>query len=407
VIARSVTARSVTARSVTARSVTARSVIARSVIAGSVTARRVLALLVALAPTAGCDSANVDGGDLHDVFDKTASASRSGSATPPLSSAPPTGTGVASTSASTPPRIAPRTRTPVAGSCLAEEGEPAELNRRYGKRPACRRSRVLEHRDRDGTPRYGCVFESSKVHRTKPLPLVIFLHGEFDNSTAVHKKTRFRTRYHEIDLSGDPNRPGFIILAPQARKLIKSPSLKWDHGYRSRENVDVSTIDHFVDELLAAGLVDARQIYAIGESGGGEMAAVYAMLRPDRVAGFGVYAAEASRVQWTCDAPPPPAAVLYRACDRVVPCANVESWLSKREDAGLPTMSLRLGTGKATEPSCALSKSACREKKGTANHHRWPKHREAEMLEYLGRYSLRGKTTPAAPRKDEPRHNGD
>jgi len=347
-------------------------------------AARALLFGGALSALSGCESSNVDGGDLHGVFDHTASPTASASSSASAAPAP-----APTASASAAPRIPTRERAPIAHSCIAEEGEPTPRNRRYAKRPACRRSRVLEYRDSQGTPRYGCVFESSKVADTKPLPLVIFLHGEFDDATALHKKTRLRALYHKIDLTGDPKHPGFVILAPQARKLEGSQSLRWDHGFKSLANVDVVTIDHFVDDLLTAGLVDARQIYVVGDSGGGRMAALYAMLRPDRVAAFGAYAADASTYRWTCDEPATPAAVLYRACDAVVPCADVEQWLAARTDTHAPTFSLRLGSGKAREPSCALSKAACREKKGKANHNRWPKHNERELLEYLSRYSLR------------------
>lgn len=355
------------------------------------TARVIWAMAAGLV-LGGCDSSDVDGGDIRGVFDHTASASGSASGAPPASAR-----ASASSSASATPRIAARERAPIDESCIAEQGEPAPRHRRYGKRPACRRARVLEYRDEDRTPRYGCVFESSKIQQTKPLPLVVFLHGEFDDATALHKKTRLRALYHKLDLTGDPKHPGFVILSPQARKLEGSHSLRWDHGYHSRKNIDVVTIDHFVDELLAAGLVDARQIYVIGDSGGGRMAALYAMLRPDRVAAFATYAADASTYRWTCEQAPMPAAIAYRACDAMVPCADVEQWLGARSEAHAPTFSLRLGSGKSKEPSCALSKSACREKKGKANHHRWPKHNERELLDYLGRYSLRADPPPQSP----------
>lgn len=352
------------------------------------TVRLVIGALAILAVGA-CDGSDVDGGDIRGVFDHTATASATASG-----SSAPVATATATASASAAPRVASRERAPIAKSCIAEEGEPTPRHRRYGKRPACRRARVLEYRDSEGTPRYGCVFESSKIEQAKPVPLVIFLHGEFDDATALHKKTRLRALYHKLDLTGDPKHPGFVVLSPQARKLEGSHSLRWDHGYHSRKNVDVVTIDHFVDDLLSSGVVDARQIYVVGDSGGGRMAALYAMLRPDRVAAFATYATDASTYRWTCEEPPTPAAIAYRACDAIVPCADVEQWLSARSDAHAATFSLRLGSGKAREPSCALSKAACREKKGTANHHRWPKHNERELLDYLGRYSLRAEPSP-------------
>ena len=335
-----------------------------------------LGALASWALPSGCKSEQVDGGDLHGVFE-TGSAPSASSAP----SAPP-----AAASGSAEPRIAPRERAPLKGPCIAATGTPAELAKRTAGRPACRRARVLEHRDAGGTPRYGCVFEPTDVDARKPLPLVIFLHGENDTPTAVHKKTRLRARYRSLDLTGDPKHQGFVVLAPQARRI--GGSLRWDVDYTAADNVDGQTIDHYVDELIGEGLVDVRQIYAVGESRGGVMAALYAMLRPDRVAAYGVYGADAGKLAWTCEAPATPAAVLYRACDAVVPCADVEQWLLGRERAAAPTFALRLGAGKAQEPSCVLSDARCRPNTGTANHQRWPKPREGEMLEYLGRYSL-------------------
>jgi len=340
--------------------------------------------LLMLACGIGCDSKRVDGSDLHGVFDPPARSATSASA-----SAQPKATGRASASASTsarPPMVHPRERKPLAGPCIAANGTPAEADRRAAGRPACRRARMLEHRDGSGAPRYGCVFTARHYEKHTPLPLLVFLHGEADSPTAVHKKTRLRVRYGKLDLTGDPKHVGFVVLAPQARNFKRRRS--WDVSYTGPDNVDVAAIDRFVDQLISEGAVDRRQIYAIGESRGGVMAALYAMLRPDRIAAYGVYAADASRLKWSCDGEQPPAAVLYRACDAVAPCADIERWLSLRHEQRAPTFSMRLGAGKATEPSCALAKSRCRPKKGATNHARWPKPREREMLEYLGRYSL-------------------
>ncbi|MCA9619412.1 MAG: hypothetical protein KC731_10320 [Myxococcales bacterium] len=334
-----------------------------------------LAMLLALA----CESASTDGTDLHGVYDKSTAPTASASAAPTPSAKP---------SASAEVRPTPRERAPVAGTCIADSGEAAQPGERFGKRPGCRGARVFERRDANGAPRYGCVYEAPEIEEREPLPLVVFLHGPFDDAAAVNDKTRLRALYHKLDLTGDPKHPGFIILSVQARKLAGSPSLRWDVDHHSRDNLDVVTIDHFVDDLLAEGRVDARQIYAIGQGRGGVMANLYAMLRPDRVAGFGAYAADASSLAWSCDAPPTPGAILYRACDTITPCADVERWLAVRSEQHAPTFSLRLDGVNGVEPSCALSKSACREKRGTANHHRWPAKRERDLLEYLGQYSL-------------------
>ncbi len=341
----------------------------------------VLACLLVLA--GGCESEHMDGSDLRGVFDHASASAM------PLAKVAPKATRKRGKreSEGLPPPPPPTERTRVTGPCIKPGGKAAKMPRRKEGRPACRRARVLEQRAADATPRYGCVFSDRAAARRKPLPLVIFLHGEYDDPTAVHRKTRLRRRYAKLDLSGDPKRSGFVVLAPQARRT--EGLLRWDVGHHERENLDAVAFNGFIDVLLEEGAVDARQIYVIGESQGGVMAALYAHLYPERVAAFGTFGADASKLVWTCDQPPPPAAILYRACDTVTRCADVERWLGRRDEARAPTFSMRLGSAKATAPSCALSASACRQKRGAANHARWPKPREREMLEYLSRFSFK------------------
>jgi poly(3-hydroxybutyrate) depolymerase len=347
---------------------------------------RWLLLALFLWATAACDASTVDPTDVDGVFDAPSASvpalAKSAAHKPKKGAKPDAG-----------PKLPARERKPIAGPCVAASGEAARQNKRPAGRPACRRSRIIESRDDDGTPRYACLFAPRDVDARKPLPLVIFLHGETGDPRAVHRKTRLRRRYAELDLSGDPEHTGFVVLAPQARRILKgkqtqSLQMRWDVAHTLPNNADVRAIDRYVEQLLAEGLVDKRQIYAVGESLGGDMAMLYGMLRPDRVAAVGLYASAPRALKWTCEADPPPVGVLYRACDAVVPCADVEQWLGAQEAAQSQIWSMRLGAGKATEPSCVLSKDRCRTKKGSANHERWPKPREQELLEYLSRYSI-------------------
>ncbi len=342
--------------------------------------RWALPLLWTASIGAGCESSKTDGADLQGVFDGTSQASAaSASASAPKPK----------TSVDAAPPIAPLVRDPPSGPCVQVRGKRIpKPDRRIARRPGCRRARVMEWRDGNGTPRYACLYAHRKSEQHTPLPLVLFFHGELDDPRVIHRKTRLRARYGKLDLTGDPKHPGFLILAPQGRRV--GGRIVFDTGQPPEDNVDLKTVDHFVDTLLAEGSVDRRQIYAVGDSGGGTMAALYAMARPRRIAAFATYGTDASAVRWTCEGQSPPAAILYRACDTITPCADVEQWLGARQDSRAPTFSLRLGASKATEPSCVLSESRCRKKKGTANHNRWPKERETEMLEFLSRYSLVG-----------------
>lgn len=176
------------------------------------------------------------------------------------------------------------------------------------------------------------------------------------------------------------------MLAPQARRLKGSQALVFDSEHVHESNADARAADRFVDELVAEGVVDERRVYAMGASRGGEMAALYAALRPDRVAAFAAFGADASHVRWSCEGGPPPAALVYRACDSVVPCRDVESWLEQLRASGGATFALRLGSAHKPETHCAVGD--CSERLGRSNHARWPAANEEELLTFLGRFSL-------------------
>jgi len=214
----------------------------------------------------------------------------------------------------------------------------------------------------------------------------VFFHAHDETPVKVSRETALRDLANEYDFGTAPDRRGFIVLAPQARRLERH--VAFDARFVSDENPDVRTTDRFVELLEKRGWIDRRRVYAMGAGRGGEMAALYAMLRPDRVAAFASVAGDASTMRWTCPVEPPPAVIVYRACDSVTSCLDVEQWLLAREQARAPTLGLRLGTGNQVEPACSLDASRCRKEKGEQSHRRWPKGKERALLDYLGRYSL-------------------
>lgn len=281
-----------------------------------------------------------------------------------------------------------KVRAPTTGVCVAEEGLPNREMRKVLGRPPCREARVLEWRDGEGSPRYACVIAPRNVETRAPLPVVLFFHGAFDDPTAVDKKTGLRKLGARFSLTGDPAHTGFIVLAVQGRAIRGGKQgAVFDTEYTGSDNVDVAAVDHFLDALIGQKLVDRRRIYALGGSYGGQMAATYAMMRADRVAAFGVYASDAPPASWTCPGPPPPAMVVYRACDEFFPCASVERWLRARDALSAETAWVRLGAANDEEPHCAL-KNKCTEIKGSAHHRRWPKGREEEILKFFAKHTL-------------------
>jgi dienelactone hydrolase len=342
-------------------------------------------------------SSGVDGGDLLGVFERDAGAGAASAR--PSAARRDAGPGGTSAPAAQPPKP-PEVRPPSEGSCVAEQGRPRRELRKTLGRPPCRGAQVLETRDAEGSPRYACVIAPSGVETRAPLPLIIFFHAEGDSPTSVDKKTGLRKLGATWNLTGDPAHAGFILLAPQGRAFKApsqaerergatpyTPSAPFDAEFTGEDNVDVATVDTFVDQLIQRKLVDRRRVYALGASYGGHMAATYAMLRADRVAAFATYGSDAPPATWACPGPPPPAMVVYRACDDLFPCASVERWLRARDALSAQTSFLRLDEANRDEPHCAL-RNRCSAKKGTLNHLRWPKSREPDLLRFFAGHAL-------------------
>jgi poly(3-hydroxybutyrate) depolymerase len=342
----------------------------------------------------GCDSpsSRIDGNDLRGVFERSASAVSAQTASPSASAAAhPAAPARRARDAGALPAVPELRRKPISGPCAGTtapappEELPVSSKQRPLGRPGCRAARILEWRDRRGDPRYACLFEPVKLSEHAPVPLLVFFHGELDTPKAVGLKTHLRERGQSFELAGDPAHAGFVLLAPQGRKL--GGRLTFDSERVSADNVDAQAVDHFVEQVRAEGMIDPARVYLVGDSLGGRMAALYAMLRPDLVAALVTYGTEASGIEWTCEPSPPPALIVYRACDGVLPCDRVEQWIAAREEHGAPTVGLRLDEGRKVEPAC-ISARRCQGQRSQANHNRWPKERETDMLEFLSRYSL-------------------
>jgi poly(3-hydroxybutyrate) depolymerase len=348
--------------------------------------------------TCSAPSATLDGGDLMGVFAHDAGSdatSTDGGARRAKRGRGKDGGGPAPTPAETASASA---RAPVEGVCVTPDGSPDRDLRRTLGRPPCRGAQVLEWKDAEGSPRYACVVVPPGVETRAPLPLVVFFHDPDDDPSAVHKKTALPKIAATYDMTGDPAHRGFIVLAPQGRELRSGKrGAVFDTAYTGADNVDVATVDHFVAELDKKGLVDHRRIYTLGASYGGHMAATYAMMRADKVAAFGAYGANAPSAVWSCGGPPPPAIVVYRACDGVISCDAVERWLRARDAVRGETTWLRLGAANEDEPSCA-TRNKCTPRRAEGNHHRWPKGREGDILAFFARHAL--VAAAAAPAKE-------
>ena len=91
--------------------------------------------------------------------------------------------------------------------------------------------------DGDGNHRYACLYEPGSANRNHKLPLIVFLHPSLFPAGSVVQTGLLDLR-ESYPLSADPNRLGFIVLAPQGRKTTHyypapdDRGIGWDNWYR-------------------------------------------------------------------------------------------------------------------------------------------------------------------------------
>lgn len=166
---------------------------------------------------------------------------------------------------------------------------------------------VLEdYHDANGELRYSCLSLPSSLP-PGGLPLLVYLHPSLFTPDTLYAATNIPEHINTANLSGDPDRPGFILLAPQGRNtghFYPNPDHEgagWDNWYRLDDNVDLRTIDHYIQEIVDGYPVDTDRIFVTGWSNGSAMAILYGHRRsteavwgaggtkPWAVAAVGVY----------------------------------------------------------------------------------------------------------------------
>jgi poly(3-hydroxybutyrate) depolymerase len=142
--------------------------------------------------------------------------------------------------------------------------------------------------DVDGTTRYWCESRPAGTSSGSQRPLVIYVHGSGGTAATVYDYTLLRGRAVDFDLTGDPARPGFILVSTQGRNLHwptadPQDGSKHDAYHRNmsdwHENRDFAFVDHIIDSLTAEGVVDDQRIYIMGWSNGARFAGMYGISR--------------------------------------------------------------------------------------------------------------------------------
>jgi hypothetical protein len=293
--------------------------------------------------------------------------------------------------------------------------------------------------DSDGTPRSACLYPPSAPVAGVRYPMIVFIHASLSNADSVKLTPLFDDR-NTVNISGGST-TGFIILAPQGRNtqhfypFPDNQGQGWDNWYRQlspdgdvtlngtvfKENVDAATIDHFIQQQVATGLVDTDRIYLVGWSNGSAMSFLYGTNR-DNIAAAAVYSAPDpfGAFDDPCQQTPVsgtpadtqyvrlfasglPTFQLHNACDIAGICPNsrliapqlkavggsIE--LDEIIDAGLVVSSCNAacGTNPNGDPTNPLAASV-----GAANHVTWPILQTPQMLQFLQQHPLSSRPKP-------------
>ncbi len=265
--------------------------------------------------------------------------------------------------------------------------------------------------DANGTPRNACLITPPQASAQTPLPLVVWLHPSQTPIDSI-LYTNILPQMKKADLTGDPNRPGFVLLLPTGRNIAHQyffPDQRgfgWDHWYRNLDrntsdlNVDAATIDHFIGVAKAQGNIDPQRVYMSGWSNGGAFAVLYA-LNTAGIASAAVYSAPApfSDVNDPCWQTPfatqaTPVYDLYSSCDISGFCQTGTQFMATLGTTfpQIPqsTVIVNRLTGKvvnACNAACGPGTTGGN-RWGVANHLTWPFKYTNEMFTFLREHPL-------------------
>jgi dienelactone hydrolase len=319
----------------------------------------------------------------------------------------------------------------VRRECSPFGDPPAELHQTFFA-PYCGKGvRLGPWQDSDGTARYACLFEPPQASPSKPLPMVVWLHPSLLPVISVQWWTDLLKHLDDQNLSNDPQRPGFIVLAPAGRNTSHyypwpdDRGMGWDNWYRQfsktevtvdgrsyKENVDAAAIDHFIDGEMATGKVDHDRVYISGWSNGAAMAYAYGLSRPN-VAAIAVFSSPNPYHMAPDACPQTPVAVprnnselqianlkipayqVHNNCDIVGLCPNSLLLEDQLRRAGISATDVIVNSKRDQVSACDAScgndpagEPARLYLRGVYNHARWPDKWTSAMLDFFRRHPL-------------------
>jgi len=289
--------------------------------------------------------------------------------------------------------------------------------------------------DATGQTRAACVFKPVGTSAVSKRPLLVYLHGSGGSASAIYDSTLLRAKAASFNLSADPGRLGFILVADQGRNLTNSNGnpASPHHEFYLRDlkspssSADIRSLDRLIDQVVAEGGVDEKRIYVTGWSNGAFFGQLYSIARHttatpggNKVAAVAVFDGANPFVRPNdndagCDYRVLPKAALpvmlvHRACS-IVPCDEaqrtalggppgfaVTEWAeSLRTKVGAVDVTQLTLNGMGVRVTSCPAAALCSEALAKINHVRWPdgvadgsgKDWEVDMLDYLRGHPLR------------------
>ncbi|MBY0551231.1 MAG: dienelactone hydrolase family protein [Candidatus Obscuribacterales bacterium] len=135
-------------------------------------------------------------------------------------------------------------------------------------------------RDAHGVRRKYILHFPAKHLTSKPLPLVIVLHGGGQNASIAR---------HITGMNRVADREGFAVLYPNGRGRYRRVLLTWNGGdccgYSTGRKIDDSGyVADIVDDAVSTGRFDPSRVYVAGFSNGAMLAYKFACEHSDKVA---------------------------------------------------------------------------------------------------------------------------
>jgi polyhydroxybutyrate depolymerase len=155
----------------------------------------------------------------------------------------------------------------------------------------------------DGRERTYIVHLPPASKQTKPLPLVLVLHGGGGNA---------ENAINMANMNGLADKEGFIVVYPNGSGRLKDKVLSWNDGslklYAAKENIDdVKFLKKLIEKLEIEYNINKKMIYSTGISNGGIMSYRLACELSDVIAAIGPVSASLCT---GCKAPDEPVSVI-------------------------------------------------------------------------------------------------